>query len=108
MVKIEGKTLSIVFISNFPAFCVSFVPEQGTVGCSGDLCPLAHLALGLLGEGDMWSPLTGWAPAGEVLKQNGLEPIDLGYKEGLALINGTQMVSALGAMGKYNNISLHN
>lgn len=43
----------------FLAFCVSYVPQQGTVGCSGDLCPLAHLALGLLGEGKMWSPLTG-------------------------------------------------
>jgi histidine ammonia-lyase len=85
-------------IAAFNAFAVSFVPEQGTVGCSGDLCPLAHLALGLLGEGKMWSPKTGWASAAEVLKENNLEKLDLGPKEGLALINGTQMVSSLGAL----------
>lgn len=84
-------------IAAFNAFCVSYVPQQGTVGCSGDLCPLAHLALGLLGEGKMWSPTTGWQPADVVLKKNNLEPLDLGPKEGLALINGTQMVTALGA-----------
>ncbi|CAB3399958.1 unnamed protein product [Caenorhabditis bovis] len=84
-------------IAAFNAFCVSYVPQQGTVGCSGDLCPLAHLALGLLGEGKMWSPSTGWQPADLVLKNNNLEPLELGEKEGLALINGTQMVTALGA-----------
>ncbi|CAJ0959838.1 unnamed protein product, partial [Mesorhabditis belari] len=84
-------------IAAFNAFCVSYVPQQGTVGCSGDLCPLAHLALGLLGEGKMWSPITGWDDASKVLSVNHLEPMDLGPKEGLALINGTQMVTALGA-----------
>uniref|UniRef100_A0A0N5CH47 Histidine ammonia-lyase n=1 Tax=Strongyloides papillosus TaxID=174720 RepID=A0A0N5CH47_STREA len=85
-------------IKAFNAFCVSFVPQQGTVGCSGDLCPLAHLALGMLGEGQMWSPRTGWDDAHKVLKANNLEAIKLGPKEGLALINGTQMVTSLGAL----------
>ncbi|KAE9549474.1 hypothetical protein FO519_007314 [Halicephalobus sp. NKZ332] len=85
-------------IAAFNAFVVSYVPEQGTVGCSGDLCPLAHLALGLLGEGKMWSPKTGWSDATVVLKENGLTKMELGPKEGLALINGTQMVSSLGAL----------
>uniref|UniRef100_A0A0K0EIS8 Histidine ammonia-lyase n=1 Tax=Strongyloides stercoralis TaxID=6248 RepID=A0A0K0EIS8_STRER len=85
-------------IKAFNNFCVSFVPQQGTVGCSGDLCPLAHLALGMLGEGQMWSPKTGWDNASKVLKINNLEPIKLGPKEGLALINGTQMVTSLGAL----------
>ncbi|EFO89861.1 hypothetical protein GCK72_023663 [Caenorhabditis remanei] len=94
-------------IAAFNAFCVSYVPQQGTVGCSGDLCPLAHLALGLLGEGKMWSPTTGWQPADVVLKKNNLEPLELGPKEGLALINGTQMVTALGAytLERANNIA---
>ena len=50
-------------ISNFPASCLPWVPEQGTVGASGDLAPLSHLALGLMGEGHMWSPQTGWGDA---------------------------------------------
>ena len=48
------------------ASCLSYVPEKGTVGASGDLAPLSHLALGLMGEGQMWSPETGWAPAEQV------------------------------------------
>lgn len=50
------------------ASCLSWVPEQGSVGASGDLAPLSHLALGILGEGQMWSPETGWGPAKEVSK----------------------------------------
>lgn len=46
-----------------PASCLSWVPEKGTVGASGDLAPLAHLTLGLMGEGRMWSPQSGWADA---------------------------------------------
>uniref|UniRef100_A0A1I7U174 Histidine ammonia-lyase n=1 Tax=Caenorhabditis tropicalis TaxID=1561998 RepID=A0A1I7U174_9PELO len=93
----KARTFLEKIASEHRAFCVSYVPQQGTVGCSGDLCPLAHLALGLLGEGKMWSPVTGWQPADLVLRKNNLEPLELGPKEGLALINGTQMVTALGA-----------
>jgi len=46
--------------------CLSWVPEKGTVGASGDLAPLAHLALGMIGEGQMWSPETGWGDAKQV------------------------------------------
>jgi len=49
--------------------CLSWVPEKGTVGASGDLAPLSHLALGLIGEGKMWSPQTGWAGAKQVQYQ---------------------------------------
>ncbi|XP_065575868.1 histidine ammonia-lyase-like [Artemia franciscana] len=84
-------------VQAFNASCLSFVPEQGTVGASGDLAPLAHLALGLIGEGKMWSPQTGWADASEVLKLHDLTPIKLKAKEGLALINGTQLITGLGA-----------
>jgi histidine ammonia-lyase len=51
------------------ASCLSWVPEQGSVGACGDLAPLAHLALGLLGEGKMWSPETGWGNAKDVRKK---------------------------------------
>uniref|UniRef100_A0A4W4DP56 Histidine ammonia-lyase n=1 Tax=Electrophorus electricus TaxID=8005 RepID=A0A4W4DP56_ELEEL len=84
-------------LSAFNASCLSWVPEKGTVGASGDLAPLAHLALGLMGEGQMWSPNTGWTDARTVLEGHGLTPISLKPKEGLALINGTQMMSSLGA-----------
>ena len=73
------------------------VPEQGTVGASGDLAPLSHIILGLIGEGKMWSPSTGLDDASIVLEKNGLKPLKLKAKEGLALINGTQMITALGA-----------
>lgn len=47
----------------FLASCLPYIPEKGTVGASGDLAPLSHLALGLIGEGKMWSPKSGWADA---------------------------------------------
>lgn len=49
--------------TSLPASCLPYVPEKGTVGASGDLAPLSHLALGLIGEGKMWSPKSGWADA---------------------------------------------
>nr|XP_020457124.1 histidine ammonia-lyase-like isoform X1 [Monopterus albus] len=84
-------------IKAFNASCLSWVPEKGTLGASGDLAPLAHLTLGLMGEGRMWSPQSGWADAKAVLEGHGLRPLVLKPKEGLALINGTQLISSLGA-----------
>ena len=73
------------------------VPEQGSVGASGDLAPLAHLALPLLGRGE--AELQGERlPGAEALARVGLEPLRLEAKEGLALLNGTQMMTALGAL----------
>ena len=73
------------------------VPEQGSVGASGDLAPLAHLALPLIGRGQV--ELNGQVvPALLALRECGLEPLTLGPKEGLALLNGTQLMSALGAL----------
>jgi len=85
------------YIDAFNASCLSWVPEQGTVGASGDLAPLSHLALGLMGEGQMWSPATGWGEAKYVLESHNLTPICLEAKEGLALINGTQLITSIGA-----------
>ncbi|XP_050001483.1 histidine ammonia-lyase isoform X2 [Alexandromys fortis] len=92
---ISLETLKQV-IEVFNASCLSYVPEKGTVGASGDLAPLSHLALGLIGEGKMWSPKSGWADAKYVLEAHGLKPVVLKPKEGLALINGTQMITSLG------------
>jgi histidine ammonia-lyase len=73
------------------------VPEQGSVGASGDLAPLAHLALPLIGRGQV--ELDGEVvPALVALRGADLEPLRLGPKEGLALLNGTQMMSAIGAL----------
>ena len=73
------------------------VPEQGSVGASGDLAPLAHLALPLIGRGVV--ELHGEVmPALAALREVGLEPLRLQAKEGLALLNGTQMMTAIGAL----------
>ncbi|MRU14490.1 histidine ammonia-lyase [Roseovarius sp. A21] len=69
------------------------IPAQGSVGASGDLAPLAHLAAVMIGEGEAW--LNGTRlPGGAALEQAGLAPVVLGPKEGLALINGTQFSTA--------------
>jgi histidine ammonia-lyase len=65
------------------------VPEYGSVGASGDLAPLAHCALVLLGEGEAAAPLGARVGGAEALRAAGVEPLTLGPKEGLALINGT-------------------
>jgi histidine ammonia-lyase len=72
-------------------------PEQGSVGSSGDLVPLAHLVLAAMGEGHVWRDGVVVAAAGE-LERHGITPVRLGAKEGLALINGTQMMSAYGCL----------
>ncbi|MGD0677714.1 MAG: histidine ammonia-lyase [Polyangiaceae bacterium] len=74
------------------------IPSQGSVGASGDLAPLAHLALALIGEGEAQSGGGPFAPARTVLEGAGLEPLALEAKEGLALINGTQLMASLGAL----------
>jgi len=69
------------------------VPCQGSVGASGDLAPLAHMAATMIGVGEMATP-DGRRPAAEALKQYGLAPLTLAPKEGLALLNGTQFSTA--------------
>lgn len=75
------------------------VYDQGSLGASGDLAPLAHLCLPLLGLGEVWSNSNGqWAiiSGAEALQKHNLQPIKLQSKEGLALINGTQFMAAYG------------
>lgn len=73
------------------------VPAQGSVGASGDLAPLAHLGLALIGEGEAWREGR-WVAACEVLEARGIEPLELEAKEGLSLVNGTQLMSAVGTL----------
>ena len=76
------------------------VPESGSVGASGDLCPLAHMCLPLIGEGE--AQYDGELLDGrEAMQRAGLEPRQLTYKEGLALLNGTQAQNALGVVAAY-------
>lgn len=77
------------------------VPAQGSVGASGDLAPLAHLALPLIGEGHVLTDNGGRRPAAEALADAGITPVPLGPKEGLCLINGTQVTTAIGALATW-------
>jgi histidine ammonia-lyase len=65
------------------------VREYGSLGCSGDLAPLAHVALAVMGEGEVREAAGELRPAGEALREAGIEPVVLAEKEGLALVNGT-------------------
>jgi histidine ammonia-lyase len=76
------------------------IPAKGSVGASGDLAPLAHMSLALLGEGEVRAD-GAVMPAAEGLKRAGLKPMTLAPKEGLALINGTQVSTALGLLGLF-------
>lgn len=94
--------------------CLPVIPGQGSVGASGDLAPLSHLALGLMGEGAAWdtnfqdtskamgSVVTVMTiptlPMKERLQQKGVKPLVLKFKEGLSLINGCQVMTAIGML----------
>jgi len=87
--EVVERLLALVAADALP-----LIPSQGSVGASGDLAPLAHMSAAMLGEGEI--VLDGEVmPAGDALKWLGLEPLALGPKEGLALINGTQVSTAI-------------
>jgi histidine ammonia-lyase len=73
------------------------IPEMGSLGASGDLAPLSHLACTVIGEGYVLRD-NARVPTGTVLRQLGIEPMELRFKEGLALINGTSAMTGLGAL----------
>ena len=94
-VSVEVVERLMLFLKND---WIPVVPCKGSLGASGDLAPLAHLALPLLGKGYFWSAKDNeQLRAKTVLKNANLEPINLKAKDGLALINGTQMMTAYGA-----------
>ena len=77
--------------------CYPYIPLKGTVGASGDLAPLAHMVLGLMGKGKMYDNETNtYKSSMEVLKKNGCKIMKLKAKDGLALINGTQFMTSQG------------
>jgi histidine ammonia-lyase len=73
---------------------VPYVPSQGSVGASGDLAPLAHVALALIGEGEFVGPQGARRPAAAVLVDHGIAPLELAEKEGVALVNGTSLMAS--------------
>jgi histidine ammonia-lyase len=75
-----------------------YVPSQGSVGASGDLAPLAHLALALIGEGECLDEKGGRIPSADALKRAQIKPLTLEAKESISLINGTQAMLALGTL----------
>lgn len=87
---------------------VPVIPSQGSVGASGDLVQLAHLVLSMMGRGKVFQPngKGGREPASSALRRAGLTPIRLTAKEGLALINGTQMMTSVAALAVHRAITL--
>lgn len=81
------------------------VPEQGSLGASGDLAPLAHMCLPLIGLGEAYY-LGERLPAHEALNRAGLHPLELSSKEGLALINGTQCMTGIGSVVLHDALNL--
>jgi histidine ammonia-lyase len=91
--------LSLVDLLN--AGITPVIPEKGSLGASGDLAPLSHLVLVLIGEGEAFYRGTRM-PGGAALASAGLGPVTLGAKEGLALINGTQAMTAVGSLACFD------
>jgi len=81
------------------------IPEKGSVGASGDLAPLAHLSLILIGQGEAFYESQRMSGL-EVLKKCGMKPLQLEAGEGLALVNGTQMMTAIGGLSVYDSLRL--
>ncbi|RLB49561.1 MAG: histidine ammonia-lyase [Deltaproteobacteria bacterium] len=116
MIALRAQTLALghsgvrpavidALVALYEADVIPRIPCQGSVGASGDLAPLAHLASVLIGEGEAF--VDGELMAGaQALDKRGLEPLVLGAKEGLALINGTQMMLAIGALATVEAESL--
>ncbi|HKI49968.1 MAG TPA: aromatic amino acid lyase, partial [Desulfobacteria bacterium] len=93
---LRPKTLDTL-LKLFNKKVVPVVPEQGSVGASGDLAPLAHLSLVLIGRGQ--ARYQGQTLSGALaLKRAGITPVELAEGEGLALVNGTQVMTAVGAL----------
>ncbi len=96
-VQIEAVEMLLKFIEHD---IIPIVPEKGSVGASGDLAPLSHIALALIGEGEVIFDGKN-VRSNFAIEQIGMKPVVLGPKDGLALINGTAVMAALGALAVY-------
>lgn len=116
MMLLRARTLALGFSGARPAVAQAMVdvlnagitpvvPEHGSLGASGDLAPLAHAALALLGEGDV-DVAGGRLPAGDALASAGLEPIELAEKEGLAVTNGTDAILGMVCLAVHDAVQL--
>lgn len=93
-IRLETVEKILEFLNND---LIPVIPQQGSVGASGDLAPLSHLALSLIGEGKLWDG-DKQIEAGEKLKEKKISPVVLKAKEGLSLINGCQVMTAVGLL----------
>ena len=80
---------------------IPMIPQHGSVGASGDLVQLAHLALTMIGEGSVHYKGE-WRPAAEVLKENGLEPFTIHIREGLSITNGTGVMTGIAMVNQFH------
>lgn len=94
---VKTETLDLI-VAMLDRAVTPVVPCQGSVGASGDLAPLAHMTLVLIGEGEAFYD-GARLPGAQALAAAGLQPIELGPKEGLALVNGTQVMTGIAALG---------
>ncbi|MBR1538557.1 MAG: aromatic amino acid lyase, partial [Bacteroidales bacterium] len=78
---------------------IPFIPQHGSVGASGDLVQLAHIALNLIGEGEVHYRGS-WLPAGEVMAQLGIKPVQIHIREGLSATNGTSVMTGVGCINQ--------
>jgi histidine ammonia-lyase len=98
-IRVEVVEKILEFLNND---LIPVIPSQGSVGASGDLAPLSHLALAVIGEGEVWDATGSKSVSVETrLREKGLKPLELKAKEGLSMINGCQVMTALGLMGLY-------
>ena len=80
---------------------IPVIPQKGSVGASGDLAPLSHLALSIIGEGKVWGDNDEHVPVTKLLQEKSVNPLELQAKEGLSMINGCQVMTAVGLLNLY-------